>query len=422
MTNNQKHDVIVVGGGAAGFLAAGSAAKNRASTLVLEKKNGLGRKLLITGKGRCNLTNTAELSEFIQHFGKNGRFLRPAFSEFFSHDLVALLNSLGVPTDVERGGRIFPLSEQAPDVVMALINWIGQWRVKVLTGIGVKDIVTEHGRISGLNTEDDDFIPAKAVIIATGGLSYPATGSTGDGYRLARSVGHTIIPTSPALVPLNTSDDIAPRLQGLSLKNVSASMWLEGRKKAELFGEMLFTHFGVSGPIILTLSREFVNARKADPSAELTLIIDLKPALDAKKLDDRILRDLNSSGKKKFHSVLKGLAPGKLAKLIPVLIDVDPEKFCHQVTSQERRRLRNLLKEFKMKIKGPCSIKEAIVTAGGVALKEVDSKTMQSKIVPGLYFAGEVLDIDGDTGGFNLQAAFSTGWLAGKSASQYKSD
>ena len=419
MTNGHKYDVLIIGGGAAGMLAAGCASQSGADTLLVEKKSTLGRKLAITGKGRCNLTNSAELAEFIKHFGRNGKFLRPAFSQFFSHDLVDLLNSLGVPTDVERGGRIFPVSEQAPDVVRALNQWVRQSGVEILTGISIADLKLTNGHIIGVETDDGNAISAKTVIIATGGLSYPATGSTGDGYRLAQSVGHTIIPTRPALVPLNTADDIAPRLQGLSLKNVSAGMWLNGRKQAELFGEMLFTHFGLSGPIVLTLSREFVNARKSDPNGELILAIDLKPALDPGKLDDRLLRDLDANGKKKFHTVIKGLVPGKLADLLPELIDVDPDKLCHQITSEERRRLRNILKRFEFKIKGPRSIKEAIVTAGGVSLKEVDPKTMQSKIVPGLFLSGEVLDIDGDTGGFNLQAAFSTGWLAGRAAAQF---
>jgi len=411
-----SYNVIIIGGGAAGLLAAGHAASLGAKTAIIEKKSTPGRKLAITGKGRCNLTNTAELSDFIKHFGSNGRFLRNAFSSFFSHDLVALLGELGVPVETERGGRIFPTSEQAGDVVDALINWVESYRVNIIRNSPVDELIINNKKIAAVRLKDRTGLLADNVIIATGGVSYPLTGSTGDGYRLAEKCGHKIIPVRPSLIPLETRGNTAQQMQGLSLKNVSASMWIDGRKKAEEFGEMLFTHFGVSGPIILTLSKLFVDAIRAKKQTELS--IDLKPALDHHKLDDRLLRDFDEHGRQKYSGILKGLLP---RLMIPVCIEqtgINPDKLAHQISASERKRLRLWLKDFRLDVTGYRPIKEAIITAGGVNVKEVDPKTMQSRIIDGLYFAGEVLDIDGDTGGYNLQAAFSTGWLAGKSAAE----
>jgi predicted Rossmann fold flavoprotein len=407
------HQVIVVGGGASGLMAAGQAAESGAKTLLLEKMHHPGRKLRITGKGRCNLTNVAPLPEFVAHFGTNGRFLRQAFSRFLAADLVAFFEGLGVRTVTERGGRVFPTSDQAQEIVDALVRWVDERGVTLRTRSPVERLLVEGERVVGV-TSGDRLYRAGAVIIATGGASYPGTGSTGDGYRLAESVGHTIVPIRPALVPLETAGDVAPRLQGLSLRNVTVRVWVGGKKQAEAFGEMLFTHFGVSGPIILSLSRQIVDALRQ--GQHVTLSIDLKPALDERKLDARLLRDLNAHGKRQFRTLLKDLLP---SKLIPVCVDltsIPPHKVGHQITAQERERLRTWLKDFRLEVTGHRSFAEAIITAGGVNTREVDPRTMASRLVEGLYFAGEVLDVDADTGGYNLQAAFSTGWLAGRSA------
>jgi predicted Rossmann fold flavoprotein len=415
--------VIVVGGGAAGLIAAGKAAEG-AETILLEKMNRPGKKLSITGKGRCNLTNIAPLSDFITHFGKNGRFLRHAFSLFFASELLSFFEEIGIDCVIERGGRVFPKSGQARHIVDALVQWAVKQGVSIETLSPVGHLLLENSAASGVQLSDKSIknmdVPAgkvykaDAVILATGGLSYPATGSTGDGYRLVKAVGHTIIPLRPALVPLETAGDKAKGLQGLSLKNVKAKMLVNGKKKAEDFGEMLFTHFGCSGPIILTLSRHLVDA--LDAGEKPFLSIDLKPALDDKKLDVRLLRDFDTHGKMLFQNLLKGLLP---AKLIPVCIDetgIPAGRSGNQITSEERKRLRMWLKDFRFEVTGHRSFKEAVITAGGVDLKEVDPKTMESRKMKNLYFAGEVLDIDADTGGYNLQAAFSTGWLAGLSA------
>ena len=410
--------VIVVGGGAAGLMAAGQAAELGAKVLLLEKMNRPGRKLRITGKGRCNLTNVAPLPEFIAHFGANGRFLRQAFSRFFTAELVAFFEALGVHTVTERGGRVFPASDQAQDVVDALVRWVGERGVTLRTRSPVGRLLVEGGRVVGVQVfrSPGQVYDADAVIVATGGASYPDTGSTGDGYRLAESVGHAIVPIRPALVPLETAGDVAPRLQGLSLHNVTVRVWVNGKKQAEAFGEALFTHFGLSGPIVLSLSRQVVDALRLGQSVILS--IDLKPALDERKLDARLLRDLDAHGKQQFRTLLKGLLP---RKLIPVCIDltgISPDKAGHQVTAQERKRLRTWLKDFRLEVTGYRPFTEAIITAGGVDTREVDPRTMASRLVEGLYFAGEVLDVDADTGGYNLQAAFSTGWVAGRSAAR----
>ena len=419
-----RRRVIVVGGGAAGLMAAGQAAEMGAETLLLEKMNHPGRKLRIAGKGRCNLTNVAPVSEFIAHFGPNGRFLRQAFSRFFNSDLVAFFEELGVRTVTERGGRVFPASNQAcpessrraQDVVDALARWVGDRGVTLQTRSPVKRLLVEGGRVTGVQASRGRVHRADAVIVATGGASYPATGSTGDGYRLAQAVGHTIVPIRPALVPLETAGDIAPRLQGLSLRNVTVRVWVNGKKQAEAFGEMLFTHFGVSGPIILSLSRQVVDALLMNQT--VTLSIDLKPALDESRLDARLLRDLDARGKRQFRTLLKGLLPSKLIPVCIELTGIPPDRVANQITSEERQRLRTWLKDFRLEVTGYRPFTEAIITAGGVDTREIDPRTMASRLVEGLYFAGEVLDVDADTGGYNLQAAFSTGWVAGRSAAR----
>ncbi len=407
--------VIVIGGGAAGLMAAGQAAELGAETLLLEKMKRPGNKLRITGKGRCNLTNVTPLSEFIVHFGPNGRFLRQAFSRFFTPELVTFFEELGVRTVTERGGRVFPASDRAQDVVDALVRWVGERGVTLRARLPVKQLLVEGGRVVGVLAAKRVY-RADGVIVATGGVSYPATGSTGDGYQLVASVGHSIVPIRPALVPLETAGDVAPRLQGLSLRHVTVRVWVNGKKQAEVFGEMLFTHFGLSGPIVLSLSGRIVDALRQGQG--VVLAIDLKPALDERKLDARLLRDLDMHGKQQFRTLLEALLP---RKLIPVCIDltsISPYKVGHQITAQERRRLRTWLKDFRLEVTGYRPFAEAIITAGGVDTREIDPRTMASRLVEGLYFAGEVLDVDADTGGYNLQAAFSTGWLAGRAAAR----
>lgn len=422
--------VLVVGGGPAGLMAAGEAAGLGAETVLLEKNDRPGRKLLLTGKGRCNLTNIAPVSDFIDHFHPNGRFLRSAFSRYFSEDLIAFFEAHGVQTIIERGGRVFPASNDAQIVVQALVDWIQVQGVKLQTHAPVGSLIVEGDRVVGVELGRSPHprrssastrsgprrIDADAVILATGGASYPATGSTGDGYRLAESVGHTIVPIRPALVPLTTSGDMARRLQGLSLRNVTVQILEDGEARHRVFGEMLFTHFGVSGPIILTLSRQVVDALQVGESVRLS--IDLKPALDPEKLDARLRRDLDAHGKRHFHTILRDLLP---RKLIPVCIDltgIPADKPAHQISADERERLRSWLKDFQLGITGHRSFAQAIITAGGVQTREVNPRTMASRRIGGLYFAGEILDIDADTGGYNLQAAFSTGWLAGRSSAQ----
>ena len=409
-----KKKIIIIGGGAAGLMAAGLAADNGADVTILEKKERPGRKVLISGKGRCNITNIAEIKDFIARFGPNGKFLRQAFARFFTDELIELLNELGVATVVERGGRVFPVSNEAKEIVDALTRWAKAKGARIITNTPVKNIIIENDRAIGVETETT--YPADAVIIATGGKSYPATGSTGDGYQFAKSAGHTIIPPRPALVPLETSGNTAQRLQGLSLKNVSARLFVDGKKQADQFGEMLFTHFGLSGPIILTLSGLAVDALLEH--RPIMLSIDLKPALDEKKLDNRLLRDFAEHSNQQFQNVLKGLLPERLIEVCIDQIGIASDKQAHQITATERKRLRMWLKDFRFEITGHRGFKEAIITAGGVSLKEINPRSMESKLVSGLYFAGEVLDLSGDTGGFNLQAAFSTGWLAGLSAAQ----
>jgi len=413
--------IIIVGGGAAGLMAAGTAARTGARVLVLEKKPRTALKLGITGKGRCNLTNTASLPDFIERFGKQGRFLRTALTAFFSDDLVAFFESLGVPTKTERGGRIFPEGNQASHVVRALRRWAAEGGARTRQRTEVTELLTDGGRISGVKVKTTsstgkratEVLDADAVIVTTGGASYPVTGSTGDGVQLAEATGHRVVLLRPSLVPLETAGPTAKRLQGLSLRNTGLDVYLDGRKKEHHFGELLFTHFGVSGPIILSASRRIVPA--LENGKRVVLSIDLKPALDHEKLDARLLRDFDAHGKQQVHNLLKGLLP---RLLIPVCIGatgLDPNAMAHQVTAKARKRLRTWLKDFRLEVTGHRGWDEAIVTAGGVDLRDIDPATMGSRKIDGLSFAGEVLDLDGDTGGFNLQAAFSTGRLAGAS-------
>jgi len=398
------------------MMASGQAAEMGADTLLFEKMHRPGRKLGITGKGRCNLTNVASLPEFISHFGSSGTFLRQAFHRFSNDELATFFEDLGVPVVAERGGRVFPVSSQARDVVDALIGWMRKQGVTVRRKVSVDDLLIEGRKVCGVRDFMGEAYPADAVIIATGGVSYPVTGSTGDGHRLSRLAGHSIVSLRPALIPLETEGDVASRLQGLSMRNVNVSVLVDGRKQNEAFGEMLFTHFGLSGPVILSLSGGVTDA--LDLSRRVIISIDLKPALDEDKLDERLLRDLDAHGKRKFQTLLEDLLPGKLIPVCMELTGIPPDRRGHQITASERKHLRAWLKDFRLEVTGTRPISEAIITAGGINTGEIDPRTMASRLVGGLYFAGEVMDIDADTGGYNLQAAFSTGWLAGRSAAR----
>jgi predicted Rossmann fold flavoprotein len=414
--SEKAFDVIVIGAGAAGLIAAGRAAELGAQVLLLEKKERPGRKLLITGKGRCNLTNIAPMSDFFQHIHPKGKFLKNAFSSFFSDDIIQLLKKNGLETLTERGGRVFPDTGQSADVVNALLRWIRKNNVTIECNRTVKNLLVSNEIVNGIVMQTEtgpSEIRAGKVILCTGGKSYPATGSEGDGYRIAAAAGHTIEGPRPALVPLETEGDRAQRLQGLSLKNIRASVWVNGKKQKDEFGEMLFTHFGLTGPVILTLSGFVVDELIRKNSVDIS--VDLKPALDEQKLDARLLRDLDGNGKRKIDNIFRMWLP---ASLIPVFLDdlgIDGSKEAHQMTGKERHRILLLMKDLRFRISGYRPFREAIITAGGIVTDETDSKTMESKLVKNLYFAGEVLDLDADTGGYNLQIAFSTGWLAATS-------
>jgi len=404
--------VVVIGGGAAGMMAAGRAGELGSKVLLIEKNNNLGRKLLITGKGRCNVTNSGDLDTFIRSYHGKGRFLYSAFNLFFHNELIELLKQNGVNLKVERGGRLFPVSDKAADVVQALIKYCRQNKVAIHTEEEVSAIITKEGKIKGIKTAKG-FVACEAVVVATGGKSYAATGSTGDGYKWATALGHTVLSPRPALVPLNIQESWTKELQGVALKNVEVKLLQGDKVLGREFGEMLFTHFGVSGPAILTLS--YLVVEKATQQG-LHLEINLKPALDEEKLDQRLKRDFQKYQRKQLQNALVDLLPQRLIPVVIALSDLTPTKYVHQITKAERRELVRTLRCLSMTVLGPRSLAEAIITAGGISLQEINSGTMESKLIQGLYFAGEVLDVDGYTGGFNLQAAFSTGYLAGESA------
>jgi predicted Rossmann fold flavoprotein len=407
-------DVIVVGGGAAGLMAAGEAAGAGARTLLLEKMPRPGRKLRITGKGRCNVTNTAEIGVFLDHFGKGGQSLRQAFDRYFSNDVMAFFESIGVPLVTERGGRVFPASGRAQDVVDAMVVWAKQQGAQTRTGTTVDALLVEAGGIVGVRAGKDTF-RAPCVILATGGSSYPGTGSTGDGYRLAAAAGHSIVDPRPALVPLEVSEGFVRGLAGLSLRNIRMRVFTDGTQSDEQFGELAFMEYGVSGPVVLTASGAIVDSLHA--KQEVVLAIDLKPALSEEKLNARLLRDFSERGNEPMHSVLRGLLPKPLVKVCLIAVGIPGKRLARGVTGDARKRLLAWLKDMRLTIRTPRPIKEAIVTAGGVSMEEVDPRTMASTCVKGLYVVGELLDVHADTGGYNLQAAFSTGWLAGRSVS-----
>lgn len=412
--------VVVVGAGPAGLFAALQASQRGADVTLVEKKERPARKLLITGKGRCNLTNNADIQDFIENIPGNGEFLYSAFYRFDNNQLIEFFNNLGVKTKVERGGRVFPDSDRAVEIVDALVRQVKKSGVEIICGAEADNLIIKDKCIKGIRLRDKTELLCDSVILAAGGKSYPATGSTGDGYRMAKEAGHRIIDPKPSLVPLVAGEEWVKELQGLSLKNVSIKIMNKGKKQLyEDFGEMLFTHFGVSGPIIISSSRHLLNTffkdgKAVDTGDDVKLFIDLKPALSYEKLDERIQRDFAKYSRKLFKNGLDDLLPGKLIPIIIDLCGISPEKPVNQITKAERTNLVNTLKKMEITIKGFRPIEEAIVTAGGVDTDEINPSTMESKLIKGLFFAGEIIDVDGYTGGFNLQIAFSTGYLAGQ--------
>ena len=403
--------VLVIGGGAAGMFAAISAAEEGHEVHLFEKNEKFGKKLYITGKGRCNLTNACEMEDLFNNVCSNSKFLYSSFYGFTNQDAIAFFEENGTKTKVERGERVFPLSDHSSDVIGALTRRMRALGVQVHLNIEAKEILTEEGRVTGLLFSDGTKETGDAVILATGGLSYPSTGSTGDGYRFAEKLGHKITELSPALVPMNVKEEDCRRLQGLSLKNVRVSLSAGKKCFYEDFGEMMFTHFGVTGPLILSASSQ---VPKKFRGQELTLSIDLKPALSPEQLDDRLLRDFSKEKNKQFKNVLGGLFP---SKLIPVMVErsgIEPEKQVNAIEKTERLQFVEKIKNFRLTVTGFRDYNEAIITRGGVCVKEVNPSTMESKLVSGLFFAGEILDLDALTGGFNLQIAWSTAYAAGK--------
>ncbi len=409
-----KYDVAVIGGGPAGMIAAGTAASMGKSTLLIEKNEKLGKKLFITGKGRCNVTNSADFDEFMKNIPRNSKFFYSAFRSFSNDDLIELLESLGLRTKVERGGRIFPASDKSSDVIKAFEKYLNRYKAEVRLNCKVMNIRLEDGVVTGVLLDNGKVIECNSVILCTGGMSYPQTGSTGDGYEIARRAGHSIVELMPSLVPLVSGERFIKELQGLSLKNVDVKAIADGKTIYEDFGEMLFTHYGLSGPVILSAS--FYVSDYIKKNKEIKISIDLKPALSQEELDKRIIRDFEQNTNKQFKNSLDQLLPQKLIPVIIRLSGISESKEVHQITKSERKTLVDLLKNFIVTISGTRPIEEAIVTSGGICLKEINPKTMESKLVKGLYFCGEVIDLDAFTGGFNLQIAFSTGYAAGMNA------
>lgn len=405
-----KKKVIVIGAGPAGMMAAGKAAERGFQVLLLEKNERAGKKMLISGKGRCNITNDTDIEGLIANIPGNGSFLYSAFYNFSNYDLIDFLNRSGLKTKVERGNRVFPTSDKSKDVVDTMLHYVGRNGARIMFKSPVKSIDVKDGRVCGVFLKNGDRLECDSVILATGGLSYPGTGSTGDGYRMAAGLGHSVIRLKPSLVPLIVNEKWIKDLEGLSLKNVSIKLINEnGRKIYEDFGEMLFTGYGASGPVILSASRHILDYDYKG----VKLHIDLKPALSEEKLDDRIQRDFNKYSRKQFKNSLDELLPKKMIPVIIMLSEIPPDKFVNQITRDERKSFVRLLKNLEFNITGSRPVEEAIVTAGGVSTDEINPSTMESKIVKGLYFAGEVIDVDGYTGGFNLTIAFSTGCLSG---------
>jgi len=416
LSDKEKYfDVAVIGGGPSGMMASGKAGEAGAKVLLIEKNKTPGKKLLLTGKGRCNFTR-AEFNErlFVEDFGKGGKFLLSALFNFGAEDVIGFFEKHKLKTKIERGKRVFPATDQAEDVLNVLIRYLEENKVQVMGGTRVVDLEREGNRIKRLVTSKGDIL-AKNFIICTGGKSYPLTGSAGDGYDFARKLGHKIITPEPALVPIKIKEKWAGDLQGLSLKNVQINVFQNGKKQDDRFGEMLFAHFGLSGPIILDISKKVGELLKL---GETIISLDLKPALEYPLLDQRIQKDFKKYNNKIFKNSLKELLPQKLIPVIIKLSGINPEKTVNVITKEERKKLVGLLKNLKMQALGLLGFDQAIVTSGGVDLKEIDPKTMKSKLIDNLFFAGEIINLHGPTGGYNLQLCWSTGCLAGKNAAR----
>lgn len=403
--------VVVIGGGAAGLMAAVIAGREGVKVTLLEKMNYVGKKMGITGKGRCNITNACDMSDFIKNTPGNGKFLYGAYERFTNEDLLQLLHDAGLETKVERGGRVFPASDSALDVRNTFMKLMKHYGVDVHLEEPVKKLLIDDGVVTGVVTDKETY-HADAVVIATGGKSYPATGSTGDGYILAAQIGHTITDIRPSLVPIVTEESWVKDLMGLSLRNVELSVVAKNKVQAKMFGEMMFTHFGITGPIVLSLSHTVGKLMRKKNIGTIGLDINLKPALSPETLDKRLQKDFDLYSKKQLINGMKDLLPSRLIPLIIELAGIDPQKPINQISKEERQQIGYMLQHMPLTVKGLRPVEEAIVTAGGISLKEFNPKTMESKLVKGLYGAGEVLDIDAFTGGYNLQAAFSTGYVA----------
>lgn len=405
-------NVIVTGGGAAGMMAAYAAAERGHSVVLIEKNEKLGKKIFITGKGRCNVTNACEQDKLFENVVSNPKFLYSAFYDFDNQQLMELIKSAGCPLKVERGERVFPVSDHSSDIIAAMERLMRKKGVEIRLHRTVSEVLAQDGQVTGVKTTDGKTFAADAVVLATGGLSYPTTGSTGDGYRMAKNLGHTVKECTPALVPMEISEPWCRLLQGLSLKNVTLTMACGTKKIWQGFGEMLFTHFGLSGPLVLSASSFYHKCKNPD---EVTVTVNLKPALTAEQLDKRILREFEQNLNKQFKNVIGSLYPAKLTPVMISLSGIDGEKKIHEITRKERENLVELTRNLQMHVSGLRDYTEAIITQGGIKVKEVNPSTMESRLVKGLYFAGELLDLDGVTGGFNLQIAWSTGHLAGSS-------
>ena len=405
--------VIVIGGGPAGMMAAYAASCQGHAVTLLEQNEKLGKKLFITGKGRCNITNASDMDNLFANVMSNRKFLYSAFYTFDNEQVLSFFENQGLHTKVERGNRVFPVSDHSSDVIAALSRALRKQNVEVHLRTKAQNLLIKEGTVCGIALSDGKVMDADAVIVATGGISYPSTGATGDGYRMAENSGHGLVKSTPSLVPFETREDWVTQLQGLSLRNVTVSIYNGKKKLYEDFGEMLFTHFGVSGPMILSASASIKQSLIKQP---LDMYIDLKPALTQEALDKRLLREFEEAKNKQFKNSINKLLP---AKMIPVIIElsgIDPDKKVNEISKEERNRLLMLFKKLPVTLNGPRGYNEAIITKGGIKVKEINPSTMESKLVNGLYFAGEVLDLDAYTGGFNLQIAWSTGYLAGTSA------
>jgi predicted Rossmann fold flavoprotein len=419
-----QYDLIVIGGGPAGMMAAGRAGELKAKVLLIEKTRSLGNKLNITGKGRCNITNIGDVETFIKNYGSgaSAKFMYNCFHVFFNTHLIEFLKSRGVEVIIERGGRVFPKSNKADEVTLCLERYVKQNRVRVKYNCRAAKVLIDADGVMGVRTENNEILQARTVVLATGGMSYPGTGSTGDGYKLVQDLKHTVIDPKPSLVPLEIKESFAGSLSGLSLKNVELSAYVTGspRPFANMLGEMLFTHYGISGPIVLSMSKQIIEKIVADPDSGVELAINFKPALSPEILDARLQREIKENSRVIIKNMMPNLLP---LRMIPVFLErcrLPPGKKCGDMNRSERQAIVHGLQDFRMNVKCARPIEEAIVTAGGIALNEIDPKTMESKLLKNLFFCGEVIDIDGNTGGYNLQAAFTTGYVAGEHAAQQR--